>query len=95
MIYLLHFDSPLGNERHSARHYLGFVDSDDESAAQARLEEHRAGWGAKITAAANLAGIRYDIVRLMPGDRNRERQIKRTHKLPAYCPICRRKTSQP
>lgn len=90
MIYLLHFDAPLGNERHSARHYLGFVEG-DESAALARLDEHRAGWGAKITAAANRAGIRYDIARLMPGDRKRERQIKNTHKLSAYCPVCRRK----
>lgn len=87
MLYLLHFDQSLGTDRHQAQHYLGFVEG-DEASAQARLEEHRAGWGARITAACNQRGIHYDIARTMPGDRNRERQLKNGKKLRAYCPIC-------
>lgn len=87
MLYLIHFERPLGTEKHQASHYLGFVEG-DETTVQARLEEHRAGWGAKITAACNQRGITYDVVRTMKGDRNRERQLKNGKKLRAYCPIC-------
>lgn len=89
MIYLIHFDQPL----HHANHYVGFVDG-DENAVKARLEEHRAGWGAKILAACNRQGITYNVVRTMPGDRNRERQIKNGHKTRAYCPICSQQNSK-
>lgn len=87
MIYLLHFATPLGGPKHQARHYLGFVEGDEQS-VQARLEEHRAGWGARITAAANQRGIQYEVVRTMPGDRHQERRIKNTNNLGRYCPIC-------
>lgn len=87
MIYLIHFDRPIGTERHSAQHYCGFVDG-DENSVQARLEEHRAGWGAKILNHCNRQGIGYKVARTMPGDRNRERQLKNGKKLRAYCPIC-------
>lgn len=87
MLYLIHFDQPLGGPKHQARHYLGFVEG-DESIVKARLAEHRAGWGARITAACNQRGIAYEVVRTMPGDRTRERQLKNGKKLRAYCPIC-------
>lgn len=87
MLYLIHFEQPLGGPKHQARHYLGFVEG-DEASVQARLAEHRAGWGAKITAAANQRGIHYDVVRTMPGDRTRERQMKNWKKIGRHCPIC-------
>lgn len=86
MIYLIHFDTPL----HHANHYVGFVDG-DQNAVNTRLAEHRAGHGAKILAACNQRGITYKVVRTMPGNRARERQIKNTHQTRAYCPICSRK----
>jgi len=93
MLYLIHFAEPLGTDRHQARHYLGFVEG-DETAVYARLEEHRAGWGARITAACNQRGIQYEVARILPGDRNRERQLKNGKKLGRICPICSPKKHQ-
>lgn len=88
MLYLIHFAEPLGTERHQARHYLGFVDG-DETTVQARLEEHRAGHGARITAAAcNQRGIQYHVARTIPGDRTEERRLKNHNNLGRICPIC-------
>ncbi len=87
MLYLIHFDQPLGGTRHQARHYLGYVDG-DEASVEARLAEHRAGWGARITAACNQRGIRYDVVHTRPGDRSEERRLKNCKKLGRLCPIC-------
>lgn len=87
MLYLIHFERPLGTEKHQASHYLGFVEG-DEAAVQARLEEHRAGWGAKITAACNQRGIHYDVARILPGDRTEERRLKNHNNLGRMCPIC-------
>lgn len=87
MLYLIHFETPLGSKKHKAQHYLGFVEGDEQS-VESRLMEHRAGWGAKITAAANRAGIRYDVVRTFPGDRTRERQMKKWKKIGPMCPVC-------
>lgn len=88
MIYLIHFQEAIGSDKHKARHYLGFIKGTDLAA---RLNWHRKGWGAKILAHCNKQGIEYDIVRTMPGDRDRERQIKRTKNLSHYCPVCRAK----
>ena len=87
MIYLLHFEQPLGGPKHQAQHYLGFVD-DDEDSVQARLQEHRQGWGARITAACNQRGITYHVARTMPGDRTEERRLKNHNNLGRLCPIC-------
>jgi len=87
MLYLIHFERPLGTEKHQASHYLGFVEG-DETTVQARLEEHRAGWGAKITAACNQRGIHYDVARILPGDRTEERRLKNHNNLGRMCPIC-------
>ncbi|MEA3339463.1 MAG: endonuclease [Chloroflexota bacterium] len=43
MVYLIHFDTPLGdldNPRGQAQHYLGYADD-----LEARLESHRSGNG--------------------------------------------------
>jgi len=86
MLYLLHFAEPLGNDRHRAQHYLGYTD--DERGIEQRLHEHRSGQGARITAACNQRGITYDVARIIPGDRTRERQIKNGKNLGRFCPIC-------
>lgn len=90
MIYLIHFEQPLGTPRHQAQHYLGFVQG-DEITVEHRLAEHRAGWGAKITLAANQRSIRYDVVRTFPGDRSEERRLKNQKNLGRLCPICSQK----
>lgn len=93
MIYLIHFEQPLGTPRHQARNYLGYVKGDEQT-VHFRLQEHRAGWGAKITLAANQRGIRYEVVRTLPGDRNEERRLKNQKNLGRLCPICSPKTHQ-
>ncbi len=83
MIYLIHFHQPLAH----ARHYIGFVDGDTDQVV-ARLQEHRAGWGARILAECNRRGIPYDVVATFPGDRKTERRLKNYHKSSQICPIC-------
>lgn len=83
MIYLIHFHEPLAH----ARHYLGFVDGSEDQVA-VRLQEHRAGGGAKILAECNRRGIHYDVVAVFNGDRTRERQMKNWKKIARKCPIC-------
>jgi hypothetical protein len=87
MVYLLHFDRPLGdldNPRGQARHYLGYTDDLD-----ARLAAHRSGNGAAIMAAVARAGISWQLVRTWEGGRSLERQLKDRHNSPQLCPICR------
>ncbi|PHN06150.1 hypothetical protein [Flavilitoribacter nigricans] len=81
MIYIIHFDEPLAH----ARHYVGYYKRGN---LKKRLKEHRSGRGARILQVCNERGISYRVVRLMPGDRNRERQIKNAKCTPRYCPEC-------
>ena len=84
--YLIHLDRRLGS-RHpngSAGHYLGTTIDLDR-----RLATHREGRGARILAAANVRGIAYDVVRVWPGGREVERQLKRLRNSPRLCPRCR------
>jgi hypothetical protein len=79
-VYLLHFASPY---RH-ARHYIGWARN-----LEARLAHHRAGTGARLTAAASEAGIPFEVVRLWPGeDRHFERRLHNRKSGPRLCPIC-------
>lgn len=87
MIYLLHFSAPLGTKKHQAQHYLGWVKGSKKN-VQERLQEHRSGSGARITAACNQRQIPYDLVQCFPGDRSLERRIKRRKNLKRLCPIC-------
>lgn len=87
MIYLLHFHERLGTPQHSAQHYLGWVKGSKRTVHD-RLQEHRAGTGARITAACNEKGIPYDLVQCFPGDRNLERRIKNRKNLKRLCPVC-------
>ncbi len=90
MIYIIHFHQPL----YHARHYIGFVDGDTDQVA-ARLQEHRAGGGARILAECNRRGIHYDVVATRPGDRAEERRLKNYHKGSQICPICSPKKHTP
>ena len=86
-VYLLHFAARLGNPANPhamAQHYLGTAKDLSE-----RLAEHRAGLGAKITAAAMQRGIAFDVVRTWPGGRDLERRLKRRKEGPRLCPLCK------
>ncbi len=82
MIYIIHFDSPY----YHARHYVGFC---REGGLEQRLERHRAGAGSRLMLAVELSGIGWTVALTHPGDRRFERQLKRAHNTPRFCPICR------
>lgn len=79
-VYLIHFARPL----HHARHYLGSTaDLGD------RLEQHRAGQGARLMAVITALGIDWQLARTWPGGRDVERRLKRRKEGPRLCPVCR------
>lgn len=72
-VYILELSEPLGNERHSARYYVGWT-----SNVEGRLWYHEGGHGAAFTRAAVERGITLKIVVWIPGaGRDVERRIKR------------------
>lgn len=86
-VYLLHFAEPIGNAANphgQAQHYVGYTPGPVER----RIEEHRLGHAAAITAAAVQAGIELILVRTWPGDRTFERQLKHYKKASKLCPLC-------
>lgn len=78
-VYLLHFARPYKH----ARHYLGTTTDVPQ-----RLEQHRAGTGARLTQVVHLAGIGMVVARTWVGGRRLERQLKRRKNGPRLCPIC-------
>ena len=78
-VYLLHFDQPYKH----ARHYVGWAMN-----VKRRLAEHEAGRGARLLAVVKGAGISWQLARLWPGSRARERQIKRQGGHARHCPLC-------
>lgn len=84
MVYLLHFAEPI-SLAHTTQHYLGYADD-----VQARLSEHRAGRGARLTQVALERGIDFDIVATWEGGRDFERYLKQRKAGPRLCPICGR-----
>ena len=86
MVYLIHFDVPLGdlnNPRGRAQHYLGYTDD-----LEARLEQHRSGNGSAIMAAVVERGISWSVVRTWESGRTLERKLKDQHNTPRFCPLC-------
>jgi len=85
MVYLIHFDMALGNERHSAQHYIGYYRS-----LKRRLADHKNGTGARILEVCNERGITWQVARTWPdGTRALERQLKSQKNAKRFCPICR------
>ena len=88
VVYLLHFDrlyvpypdAPLWD---CAGHYCGTTD------LAARLARHAAGNGARLVAVVHQAGISWQLARVWPGPRERERQLKRQGGASRRCPLCR------
>ena len=78
-VYLLHFDQPYKH----ARHYVGWARN-----VRRRLAEHAAGRGARLLAVVRDAGIGWQLARMWPGGRDRERQIKRQGGHARKCPLC-------
>src|ERR1035438_7593997 len=78
-VYLLHFDRPYKH----ARHYIGWALD-----VRRRLTEHAAGRGAHLMSVIKDAGITWQLARTWPGDRNRERAIKRKGGASRCCPLC-------
>jgi predicted GIY-YIG superfamily endonuclease len=79
VVYLLHFTQPY---RH-ARHYIGFTTD-----LAARLAALEVGRGARLMQVIGDAGIEWRLARLWPGDRRRERAIKRQGGAARSCPLC-------
>lgn len=86
IVYLIHFDMPLGNERHKAQHYIGYTGR--ESLTE-RMAKHASGNGAAIMRAVQERGIEWHVVRTWSnGTRGLERKLKCYHKARQLCPIC-------
>ena len=90
MVYLLHFDRPLGH----AKHYTGSTTRSVEE----RVAEHVAGRGANLTAKAIAAGITLTLARTWPGGRETEARMKYRNTvartgvkrgMSRYCPTCK------
>ena len=83
--YLIHFREPLGGTTpHSrAQHYIGWAVDLTE-----RMEDHRAGRGARIMAAVEAAGISWEITRVWPGGYVLEKRLKKLKNARMLCPRC-------
>lgn len=84
MIYILEFNQPLGNlenPRAQARYYVGWC---KDGELDRRISEHQRGEGAAITRHAVASGIGFKVLLTLPGDRHREKQIKRQHNTPRF-----------
>jgi len=79
-VYLLHFDEPYKH----ARHCIGWTRDVD-----ARLDDHRAGSGARLLRVLKDNGIGFTLARTWIGvSRARERQIKKQGGASRCCPMC-------
>lgn len=84
---MLHFDTPLQH----ARHYLGYA---RDGRLEERLEEHRAGRGARLMEVCRERDITWRLVRTWPGGRDVERKLKNRKNAPRLCPVCRAQLNQ-
>lgn len=86
VVYLLHFERPIC-PTHPAQHYLGWTNN-----LYRRIEEHRAGTGARLAQVAQERGISFVVARIWPGDRDFERWLKRQKNGKRLCPLCQSPT---
>jgi len=89
VVYLIHFDRlympyPGAQLRDCAGHYCGWTEN-----LAARLARHAAGDGARLLAVVHQAGISWQLARIWPGPRERERQLKRQGGASRRCPLCK------
>jgi hypothetical protein len=82
MVYLLHFESPIAPGKHTTQHYIGYA-----ADVEARVAEHAAGHGARLTQVAVERGIAFEVVRVWEGGRAEERRLKNIHGM-RLCPVC-------
>ena len=85
-VYLLHFDKKVADH---AGHYLGWT----QNGVADRLTTHLAGNGAKLVKAAVAVGCKVGVAATWSHNdwrdaRRQERQMKRTHNVARYCPVC-------
>lgn len=86
-VYLLHFT----RRYQHAGHYTGYADD-----IARRVEQHRAGRGARLVEVITAAGIGFELARVWPGaTRSKERRLKRSGGASRYCPLCRAATAAP
>jgi hypothetical protein len=89
VVYLIHFDRlyipyPGAPLRDCAGHYCGWTEN-----LAARLARHAAGDGARLLEVVHQAGISWQLARVWPGPRARERQLKRQGGASRRCPLCK------
>lgn len=61
IVYMLQFDTPLGNDKHRAHYYLGYCKA---RRLDERIAEHKSGYGARITAALAVTVSYGDVWRI-------------------------------
>ena len=86
VIYLLHFDRPIGdlaNSRGFASHYTGWTLD-----LPARLVDHAHGRGARLMQVIGELGIGWQLARIWTGTRSRERSLKQQGGAARRCPVC-------
>lgn len=82
MLYLLHFDQPVGRKQH----YLGCT---TEDRLGDRLREHAAGKGASLTKRVLDAGVPIYLARVFPEmSWEREKIVKVQSHFNKICPLC-------
>ena len=79
-VYLIHFNRKVAGH---AQHYCGWALD-----VKARLACHKSGNGSKLMAEVGRIGIKWRLAATWEGSRNLERQLKNTHNLSRFCPIC-------
>lgn len=80
-LYLLHFHPSYQH----ARHYLGWTAGKDPCE---RIRTHLLGRGSPLIKAAIHFGCRILVADTFPGDRIKERLLKRRSHVRAWCPLC-------
>jgi predicted GIY-YIG superfamily endonuclease len=80
MLYILGFSHPMGNPNNPRGQAYCYLGSCEDWRLDERLQEHHAGRGAKITAAAVERGFRLELIAILPGTREDERRLKTKYK---------------
>lgn len=82
MLYLLHFEPPVGR----AQHYLGFTTPEG---FKDRMTRHARGQGATLTRKAVEKGCKIYLARTFPDyDKSVERKLKQAGHMKQQCPLC-------